>query len=172
MPIAHVSVGVRDVKKAQVFYDAVLGALGYEPIMPFSAEGTLVAVGNNNQSLLIDGFTSVTDQATGTSVTGQQGLFAQPSNIGVYTRNTLSVIPELALKLHVDVTDTIKVTLGYGFLAMTQVARPADQLDRNITIQPLGAPLQIGPAFPLRPTSINETTFWSHSLSIGVELVF
>ena len=49
MPIAHVSVGVRDVKKAQVFYDAVLGALGYKPIMPFSAEGLLVAVGYGEQ---------------------------------------------------------------------------------------------------------------------------
>jgi len=45
MPIGHVSVGVKDVKKAQGFYDAVLGAIGYKPIMPVNIAGALVAIG-------------------------------------------------------------------------------------------------------------------------------
>jgi hypothetical protein len=131
-----------------------------------------VAAGNNYETLQINGFTSVTNQATGKTVAGQQGLFAQPSNIGRYTHNSFSVIPELALKLKVDLTQSIKVTLGYGFLSMTHAARPAENLDRNINIQPLGAPGQVGPAFPMRPTSIAETNFWTHTFSLGLELVF
>ena len=45
MPIGHVSFGVRDVKKAKAFYDPVLAAIGYKPVMPFSLGATLVAVG-------------------------------------------------------------------------------------------------------------------------------
>ena len=45
MPIGHVSVGVRDMKKAQAFYDSVLGKIGYKPIYPVNVDGVLVAVG-------------------------------------------------------------------------------------------------------------------------------
>ncbi len=133
---------------------------------------TKLAVGINHETLNIGGFTSVTDQATGQTVSAAQGLFAQPSNIGTYTRNVVSVIPEIGVKLHVDLTDTIKVTLGYGFMTMNRVARPEDQINRTVNIQPLGAPAQVGPAFPQRPTTIYESNFWTHYFGIGIELVF
>jgi catechol 2,3-dioxygenase-like lactoylglutathione lyase family enzyme len=50
MPIGHVSVGVKDVKKSQVFYDAVLGAIGYRPVMPVVMNKALVAVGYGGAS--------------------------------------------------------------------------------------------------------------------------
>jgi catechol 2,3-dioxygenase-like lactoylglutathione lyase family enzyme len=49
MPIGHVSVGVRDVKKAQAFYDAVLGAIGYTPVMPVVVNNVTLAVGYGEQ---------------------------------------------------------------------------------------------------------------------------
>jgi hypothetical protein len=133
---------------------------------------TKVAGGNNHQTVSINGFTSVTDQNTGQVVTGNQGLYAQPSNIGSFSHNTFSLIPELSLKVAVDITPTIKLTAGYGYLYMTHAALSAEQLDRNINIQPIGAPSQVGPAFPIRPTSINQTNFWANYFSVGLELVF
>jgi hypothetical protein len=130
------------------------------------------AMGRNHETLMIDGQTVITNQVTGARVGGRQGLFAQPSNIGEYTQNSLSMIPELALNLTVDVAPNLKVLFGYGFMYMTNVARPAENLDRNVNIQPLGAPTQIGPPLPLRPTSIAETNLWSNAFSFGVQLVF
>ncbi len=131
-----------------------------------------ISAGNNNETLNINGFTSVTNQTTGQTVSANQGLFAQPSNIGQYTHNTFSVIPEFALKLHLNLTDTIKITLGYGLMEMTHVARTADQLNRNVTIQPLNSPAQVGPASPPRPTTINDSNFWTNYFNLGIELVF
>jgi catechol 2,3-dioxygenase-like lactoylglutathione lyase family enzyme len=45
MPLDHVSFGVRDVKKAQGFYDPVLAAIGWRPIYPVVVSGLLIAVG-------------------------------------------------------------------------------------------------------------------------------
>jgi catechol 2,3-dioxygenase-like lactoylglutathione lyase family enzyme len=46
MPLDHVSVGCKDVKKAKAFYDAVLGHIGMQPVMPVELPGPgLVAVG-------------------------------------------------------------------------------------------------------------------------------
>jgi len=122
-----------------------------------------VAAGVNDQTLTINGFTSVTNPTTGLLASANQGIFAQQSNIGQYTHRAISVIPELGLKLHVDVTDNIRCSVGYGYLNMSHVARPGDQLDRNATL---------GAGFPARPTSINETNFWTQYFSFGLELVF
>jgi hypothetical protein len=131
-----------------------------------------VAIGNNHETLTIGGFTSVTNQVTGQTITGAQGLFAQPSNIGEYHRNVFMVIPEIGVKLHVDLTENIKVTFGYNYLNMTHVARPADQIDRSVNIQPVGSTTQIGPAVPIQPATISQTSFWAHYFAFGVELVF
>jgi catechol 2,3-dioxygenase-like lactoylglutathione lyase family enzyme len=45
MPLDHVSIGCKDVKKAKGFYDAVLAPLGFQPVMPVEVGGHLVAVG-------------------------------------------------------------------------------------------------------------------------------
>jgi hypothetical protein len=122
-----------------------------------------VAAGVNDQTLTINGFSSVTNPTTGLLASANQGLFAQQSNIGQYTHRAISVMPELGLKLHLDVTDNVRFSLGYGYLNMSHVARPGDQLDRNATV---------GAGFPARPTSIAETNFWTQYFSFGLELVF
>ncbi len=45
MPIDHVSVGCKDVKKARAFYDPVLATIGYQPVMPLEIQGELLAIG-------------------------------------------------------------------------------------------------------------------------------
>jgi hypothetical protein len=129
-----------------------------------------VSAGNNYEILNIGGLTTVTNQATGLIQTANQGFFTQGSNIGSYHQNVFAIMPEIDLKLHVDVTPNIKVILGYSFLWMNRLARPADQFDRNINIQSVGGP----PSAPFAPTrsSISDGSFWSNALSIGLELVF
>lgn len=45
MPLDHVSIGCKDMKKAKAFYDAVLAPLGLKPVMPVEFGGQLVGVG-------------------------------------------------------------------------------------------------------------------------------
>lgn len=45
MSIDHVSVGVKDIKRAKAFYDAALAPLGMTPVMPVEIGGNLVGVG-------------------------------------------------------------------------------------------------------------------------------
>ncbi len=49
MPIGHVSIGVRDMKKAQAFYDAALGVIGYKQVMPVVINGVTLAIGYGEQ---------------------------------------------------------------------------------------------------------------------------
>jgi Putative beta barrel porin-7 (BBP7) len=153
------------------FYGAQAGAMFRYRMEGITFDLTSkVAAGNNYEIVNIGGITSVTNQATGLVTSANQGFFAQSSNIGNFHQNVFAVIPEIDLKLHVDLTPNIKVTLGYGFLWLSRLARPADQLDRNINIQPVGGPIT-HPTAPVR-TSISDGSFWSNSLSIGLELVF
>lgn len=45
MPVDHVSIGCKDVKKAKGFYDAVLAPVGMTAVYPVEIGGALVAVG-------------------------------------------------------------------------------------------------------------------------------
>jgi catechol 2,3-dioxygenase-like lactoylglutathione lyase family enzyme len=45
MPIGHISIGVRDMKKAAAFYDVVLGKIGYTRVMPVEVNGVLLGIG-------------------------------------------------------------------------------------------------------------------------------
>jgi catechol 2,3-dioxygenase-like lactoylglutathione lyase family enzyme len=45
MTLDHVSIGVKDMRRAKAFYDAILAPLGVRPVMPIEMGGQLVAVG-------------------------------------------------------------------------------------------------------------------------------
>jgi hypothetical protein len=131
-----------------------------------------VAVGQNYQTLNISGETVITDIPTSVSTTDPQGLYAQPSNVGAYHTVHTSVIPEFGAKMSVNLTDRLRFSLGYTFLLMTNVARPGDQLDRVINIQPLQGAPAVAPLLPPAPTTFQQSTFHTHMLNLGVEFLF
>jgi hypothetical protein len=110
----------------------------------------------------------------GTGTTGARGgLYAQPSNIGRYSRDVFAVVPEGILKLNYRVTDRITANVGYTFLYMNTVARPGDQV--NPVVNP--AFLQIPPTTPttaVQPAfrGIVSNDYWVQGLTLGVELKF
>jgi hypothetical protein len=100
------------------------------------------------------------------------GLLALPTNIGHYTHNHFAVVPELGLKLGYQVTEHVRLTLGYDFLYWSSVVRPGDQIDRGLdttripnfvsTDQPTGL---------RRPApQFNTTDFWAQGLNVGLEI--
>lgn len=135
----------------------------------------MLALGATNSQVVIDGNTTfILPDAGAVPMTFPGGFLAQTSNIGTYNRTKFAVVPELQLKLGYQVTDRMRLFLGYNVLAWTNVARPGQHVDR--IINPIQTPSVAGPGLltgPARPTFIyNPTTFWAQGLTAGLEYRF
>jgi hypothetical protein len=160
------------------FYGAEIGLAGERRWGPWSLDwrGKL-AIGDNHQTVLINGTTVLTDLGTGQVRTFQGGLLALSTNIGRFERDRFSVIPELNLNVGYDVTEHIRLSMGYTFLYWSDVVRPGDQIDRvvDFTKVPSFQPLPAGfPAAPQnRPAVLfRENDFYAHGLNFSVLFKF
>jgi hypothetical protein len=149
------------------FAGVALGTQVYYNIGRLTAGVTAqVSLGNTHGVVEVNGTTQA-----GTA-TLPSGFFAQASNIGRRTHNTVSAVPELGARLGYRITQGITVFAGYDFLAWNSIARAGDQLDRvlNLTQSPVlgttGGTL-VGPARP--EPLFNRTDFLANGLTFGVE---
>jgi hypothetical protein len=129
------------------------------------------AIGPNTQTIRIDGATTVTDPAAGTSVTARQGLFAQPTNVGTYSLIRTAYVSEFGAKMGINLTDSLRFNVGYSFLLFTNTVRPGDQIDRNVNVQILRSGTPTAPLVP-GPPSFRQSTFNAHMLNLGLEFLF
>jgi Putative beta barrel porin-7 (BBP7) len=139
---------------------------------------TKVALGATHQIVNITGATTFLPPP-GVAIpasTAPGGLFAQPTNIGHYARNGLSVVPETGLRVGWQLTDHLRLFVGYNFLFWSNVARPADQIDPGVNQTQRAIPgpngtlvngMLIGPARPM--FVFRDTDFWAHGASFGLE---
>ena len=129
-----------------------------------------VALGDNHQTLTIQGAQIITDPA-GNVQTFRGGLLALPSNIGRFTSEHFSVVPELGVSLGYQVTDQLRVTVGYNLLYWTSVIRPGEQIDRVVDetqIPNFGAIHP--PAGQNRPMVLfKQSDYWAQGLTFGLE---
>jgi hypothetical protein len=138
-----------------------LGRRGY-----WTAETMLrVSFGNTLQRLNIAGST----QSPRGGATSQGGLLAQPGrNIGVYEQEEFAMIPELGANVGYQLTQRLKLNVGYTFLYWSNLIRPGDQIDTTVNPNLLPPAIAgntfLGPAFEVR-----ETDYWVQGLSIGGE---
>ena len=97
------------------------------------------------------------------------GILAQPSNIGHYSSDVFSAVPELDVTVGYLVTSRLRATFGYTFIYWTRVARPDDAIDLQLN------PDQFPPAAdpitgPLRPAFVfRDSSFWAQGLRFGVD---
>jgi hypothetical protein len=99
------------------------------------------------------------------------GLFAQPTNIGSYSRDVFEFSPELDFKIGYQITSRLRATVGYSFFYFSDVARPGDQVDRTINPNQLASPpSRVGPALPAFQFSGSD--FWAQGLDFGLEFRF
>ncbi len=133
--------------------------------------GVRLALGNNRQRVAIAGSSIITDPSgnPNTPQTFQGGLLAQRSNIGVYEQNEFAVIPELNAKLGYQLTDNLRITLGYTFLYWSNVVRPGEHISTDLN--PALLPPESTPfTGVLRPSFAFDTTdYWAQGLSFGGE---
>ncbi|QDV80991.1 BBP7 family outer membrane beta-barrel protein [Botrimarina mediterranea] len=105
-----------------------------------------VAVGGTRQRVGVNGTTSI----GGTTTTG--GLLTPAGQVGYYSRDRFSVVPELSARASYRLTDQLSVSAAYSLLYWANVVRPGDVID------------------PTSPTfDWQETSLWAHGLNFGLD---
>jgi len=98
--------------------------------------------------------TGSTSSALGTSSTG---FLVTGTNTGRYQNTYFAVLPTADAKFGYDVTDWLRLNVGYTFLYWSRVERAGDQIDRDLS-----------GGHPLYPRTI--TDYWLQGVTLGVEL--
>jgi hypothetical protein len=126
-----------------------------------------VALGVTHQVVNVQG--SSTYSGTGVLAPGTfpGGFLTQPSNIGRQTASRFSAVPQVGVKIGVDVTEHLRLTVGYDLVYWTGVVRPGDQIDRRINFSQTGGGPLIGPALPA--PRVQRSDFYAHGLTFGAE---
>ncbi len=133
--------------------------------------GIKLAIGITHQQVKIAGASTITDNSggAGTPTTYTGGLLAQSTNIGSYSQDEFAVVPELDLKIGYQMTEQLKLSLGYTAIYWSNVVRPGDQIDMNVNpdlFPPVAGPVSL----PNRPMFAFDTTdYWVQGLSFGGE---
>lgn len=126
-----------------------------------------VGVGNVHQTVDISGSTIITEN--GQSTTYNNGLYAQRTNAGNYTRDRFTMIPELGATLGYQFTRRLRLTTGYSLIYWGNVVRPGEQIDPTVNPNLL-APEANPFSGALRPQfQFRETDYWVQGLSFGGE---
>ena len=116
-----------------------------------------ISVGNMREALTVSGSTVATVPGGGTAV-DDFGLFAQPSNIGTFSRDETAYIPEANLGLGYQLNDCLELTVGYTFVYWSNVLLAGDQIDRVVDLSGTGT----RPAIELR-----DSDFWVQGVTLG-----
>jgi hypothetical protein len=159
------------------FYGGQVGIDGefYSGRWVLGARG-VVALGDNHEIVDISGNTVIVSPA-GTRTVLPTGLLTQPSNIGHFTRDEFSVIPELRFTVGYQISKSLRATLGYSLIYWVNTARPGHDVNPLVNstqlppaLFPAGAGTLTGAA---QPAPIFDTfNFWAQGLSLGLEFRF
>ena len=164
--------GVSDTFSTQNrFYGGQVGLAGQYKVNRWVLDGSLkVALGTTQETVSING---------GTVINGQPfvgGLLAQPTNIGRYTRDAFTVVPEIGLTVGYQCTDHLRCFVGYNFLYWSEVARPGSSVDTVIdrrqlaTVQGSVATVPAGTPAPTRPSfNFTNSDYWAQGVTLGMQ---
>lgn len=154
------------------FYGGQIGTrLGWTAGQMFAETTLLVALGSSHEVLNIRGATTVTNGAFGDQTgTFIGGVYAEPSNIGRFTRDVFSVVPEVRLRAGYEIGPRLRAFVGYNFLYYSDVLRPGKQIDRNVNANQnglFGAGTVLPPAVPA--PLLQGSGLWAQGISFGLE---
>ena len=155
----------------QFFGPQIGGRLAWE-YGPFTPEGFVkLALGAGEEKTTIDGSTTKISPAGNQTVPG--GILAVPSNMGNHSRTVMGIVPEVGLNLGVELTQHVRLNLGYSLLLWNHVVRPGSQYDRSVNPNQVPGSPTFGAASnaPFSPTyRFNDEFFWTHTFNIGVDI--
>src|SRR5439155_11013730 len=129
-----------------------------------------VALGDTHQTLDIDGG-QLRARPGATPMVFRGGLLATGPNLGHFTSDRFSVVPEATVNLGFWVTPAVRLYAGYNFLYWSNVIRPGDQIDRvvDVTFVP-NPPLGVVPSGQNHPQPLfRQSDLWVHGIQVGCE---
>ena len=155
------------------FYGLQLGArTAYEQGPWIGSLVGKVALGTMQQRVSVNGFLETNDYNNyGPTQIFSGGYLALPTNMGDHSRNTFAVVPEIGLNIGYRFTPQATVFISGSFLYLSNVARPGEQINRNINPTQSVAygfdppTTLVGLAQP--SFNFNTTDFWASTVSIG-----
>ena len=132
-----------------------------------------VGLGNQHQFCKIDGSTTVTVPVDPPEIdVREQGLMAQPSNMGQYSRNQFVAIPEFAIELGYQCRENIWLTFGYRVIYWSNALRATEQIDTSVNPDWLDRPMPSS-VDPSRPSySFVSSDYWVQGFTLGLECRF
>ena len=153
------------------FYGSQIGVRGEWYRGAWFVNGTgQMALGSTHQEVQISGSTVFTNSG-GVAVTQPGGLLALPTNIGTYSRDQFTVVPQIGFNVGRQLTNHVRVYVGYTAIYWSNVVRPGDQIDPVINTTQL--PTAAGPGTlvgPARPAfEFRDSDLWAHGLNAGVQ---
>lgn len=125
-----------------------------------------VGIGSTSQNVTINGTTTRT--VNGNAFTDPGGLLALDPNIGSYSRDEFTVLPEVSATLGYALSPRTRFLVGYTFIYWDNVVRAGDQIDTTLNEDffPDARPT----TGPNRPEfSFVDTGFWAQGVSLGLE---
>lgn len=131
---------------------------------------SLLAMGPTVHTVQIRGSTTRTIPGNPpVSETRVGGLLALDTNIGDYQTTRFTILPEVNVNLGYNVTNLVRLFVGYTFLYQSSIVRAGEQVDFTInsTHIPFGT---IPPQGPLRPAfRFNYNSYWAQGINFGVQ---
>jgi hypothetical protein len=128
-----------------------------------------IAFGVTSQELDIDGFQTRT-RPGGVPATFRGGLLAAGPNLGHFTRDRFSVVPEATVNVGYWLTPNLKAFVGYNFIYWTNVIRPGDQIDRTVDLSFVPNAPPTAPSGQLRPQPLfRQSDLWVTGIQFGAE---
>jgi hypothetical protein len=133
-----------------------------------------LGLGDTNELVRISGSTSLQTSPGATPQTLAGGVYALPSNSGRFSADEFTAVTEGEVKLGYQFSRHVTAFVGYNALYWSRVARPGEQIDRNVNITQIPSFQEFRPGTAVGPpsTTLNSTDFWVQGLSFGVELFF
>ena len=129
-----------------------------------------LGIGQTSTQVIINGGSQVF--ANGTSLPYAGGMLALPSNMGTFSSQQFSVMPELGCTLGYDLTSRLKATVGYTLLYWSNVARPGDQIDLNVDPGQFPPPTTATGARPGAFQPPHMSDFWAQGVNLGLDYRF
>jgi hypothetical protein len=128
-----------------------------------------IALGYDHETIAIAGGSSLTSPVTGVTQRVPGGLLALANNIGMTSRDTFAVVPEVNINVGYQITKTLRAYAGYSLLYISDVVRPGDQLSRNVNPTQIPTSLAFGPRVgaPAPVLDTNHSDFTAHGLNVG-----
>ncbi|RMF37076.1 MAG: hypothetical protein D6753_18260 [Planctomycetota bacterium] len=120
-----------------------------------------VSFGNMHQWGQIAG--SSEQEFGGTVTPGSGGFFAQPSNIGSFSRNRFAFIPELGINAAYCIRPNVKLSVGYTFMYWSSVALAGEQM--SSIVDPTQTVSQPSPTNAIG-------SYWMQGIDLGTTITF